>query len=216
MKILDIHTHHLPSVTGQAILNIAPTSFVPQPGQYYSAGFHPWHLSRSASENWELLNEVTAHPQVLAIGETGLDKVCDVPFALQEKAFERQLLVALLAQKPLIIHCVRSYNEIMDFKKSFNPDNPWIIHGFRGKKELAKQLIDHGFYLSFGFNYHEEALRITPLDRLFLETDESTVDIHSLYEQVARPLSLSVSELTHTIEQNITHLFFGTKSCLLA
>lgn len=216
MEILDIHTHHLPPVAGQAILNVAPTNFMPQPGQYYSVGFHPWHLSPNASENWELFNEVAAHPQVLAIGEAGLDKVNGTPFSLQEKAFERQLVVALLVQKPLVIHCVRSYNEIMEFKKSFNPDNPWIIHGFRGKKELAKQLLDHGFYLSYGFNYQEDALRATPLDRLLLETDDDLTDIHTLYNRVATHLSLSTSDLTRNIQHNVTHLFFGTNSCLLA
>lgn len=208
MEILDIHTHHLPATPGRAILNVPPADFNPQPGQFYSAGFHPWYLSADGAEDWEALNEIARHPQVLAIGEAGLDKVTEVDYTLQEAAFERQIAIALLIQKPLIIHCVRSYNEVLEFRKSFNPDNPWIIHGFRGKKELAKQLTDHGICLSYGFNYQEDALRITPPDMLFLETDENRSDIRLLYEQAATHLSLSVSELTGKIHENIRNLFF--------
>lgn len=208
MEILDIHTHCLPETPGRAILNVFPADFMPQSGQYYSVGYHPWYLSKDGTEDWETLNEIVSNPQVLAVGEAGLDKVTEVDYALQVIAFERQIAISLLIQKPLIIHCVRSYNEIMEFKKSFNPDNPWIIHGFRGKKELAKQLTDHGIYLSYGFNYQEDALRITPPDMLFLETDENRSGIHLLYEQVANHLSLSINELTKRTQENISRIFF--------
>lgn len=214
MKILDIHTHHLPSTPGQAIVNVNPTDFTPQPGHYYSVGFHPWHLLPDHSEDWEKLNNIATHPQVLAIGESGLDKVAEVSLSLQIVAFERQLLLASHVRKPLIIHCVRSYNEIMEFKKDFNPQNPWIIHGFRGKKELALQLTNQGIYLSFGYKYQEDALRAVPPDRLFFETDESRMDIYHIYEQAASHLYLSVNELTTQVQQNINNLFFDNKSCL--
>lgn len=208
MEIVDIHTHHLPPVPGQAIVNVSPMRFIPQAGQFYSVGFHPWYLSEDGTEDWTLLGELAAHPQVLAIGEAGLDKVVQVPYALQEAAFERQATLASSLRKPLIIHCVRSYNEVMEFKKRLQPDTPWIIHGFRGKKELAKQLTDHGIYLSFGFHYHEEALRSTPPGMMFLETDENPSDIHRLYEQVSGHLNLPVSELTGQIQENIGRVFF--------
>ena len=213
MEILDIHAHHFPVKPGQAILNVFPADFVPQSGQYYSVGYHPWYLSGDASEDWVLLDKIITHPQVLAVGEAGLDKVTEVDYSIQKIAFERQIDMAAQVHKPLIIHCVRSYNEVMELKKTFKPTNPWIIHGFRGKKELAKQLTDHGIYLSYGFNYQEEALRTTPLDMLFLETDENPSDIHLLYQQVAVHLSLSVNELTESVQDNINRIFFNNKSC---
>ncbi|NDV80691.1 TatD family hydrolase [Bacteroides sp. 51] len=214
MELLDIHTHHLSTEPGQAIQNVFPADFAPRPNQYYSVGYHPWYLSKDGSEDWQLLNEIIANPQVLAVGEAGLDKVTEVDYSIQHIAFERQVAMAIQVHKPLVIHCVRSYNEVVELKKALKPTNPWIIHGFRGKKELAKQLTDHGIYLSYGFKFQEEALRTTPLNMLFLETDESDLDIHLLYQQVADHLSLSVSELTERVQENISNVFFSNKSCL--
>lgn len=209
MGILDIHTHHLPAEPGLAILNVSPAEFIPESGQYYSVGYHPWYLSDDGSEDWSLLSELVGQPQVLAVGEAGLDKITEVDYSLQKTAFERQAIMAMEAQKPLIIHCVRSYNEIMELKKTLKPTNPWVIHGFRGKKELARQLTDHGILLSYGFHYQEAALQAMPIGMLFLETDESNQDIYLLYEQVATLLSLSVSDLITIVQENISNTFFG-------
>jgi len=209
MNILDIHTHHLPAEPGSAILNVSPADFIPASGQYYSVGYHPWYLSEDGTEDWSLLSEIVARPEVLAVGEAGLDKVTEVDYALQKAAFERQAIMAMEAQKPLIIHCVRSYNEVMELKKTLKPTNPWIIHGFRGKAALARQLTDHGIILSYGFHYQETALQAMPTDMLFIETDESDQDIHLLYQQVAALLSLSVSDLTTIVQENIGNTFFG-------
>jgi TatD DNase family protein len=207
MDILDIHTHHLPANPGQAILNVPPADLMPQPGKFYSVGYHPWSLSKDESEDWSILSELAAKPEVLAIGEAGLDKVTTVDYALQKTAFERQIKIAMDVQKPLIIHCVRSYDDVMAFKRAFKPAHPWIIHGFRGKKELARQLTDHGIFLSFGFHYQAAALQAMPMDRLFLETDDSNSDIHLLYERVAAQLSLSIGQLTEKIQENINRVF---------
>jgi TatD DNase family protein len=208
MDILDIHTHHLPANPGQAILNVPPADLMLQPGEFYSVGYHPWSLSKESSEDWSILSELAAKPEVLAIGEAGLDKVTAVDYALQKTAFERQIKIATDVQKPLIIHCVRSFDDMMAFKKAFKPAHPWIIHGFRGKKELSRQLTDHGFFLSFGFRYQVEALQAMPMDRLFLETDDSNLDIRLLYERVAAQLSLSIEQLTENIRENINRVFF--------
>lgn len=208
MEILDIHTHHLPAIPGRAIFSTTPAGFAPESGQYYSVGFHPWYLSEDGSEDWNLLNEIALNPQVLAIGEAGLDKVIDLDFSLQKTAFEKQISIAESVGKPLIIHSVRSYNEVIELRKASKTDVPWIIHGFRGKKELAEQLIKHGICLSYGFRYQEEAVRVTPLDMLFLETDESNSDICTLYEEMVTLLPLSFNELTEKVQENISNVFF--------
>jgi len=214
MGILDIHTHHLPVEPGSAILNVSPADFIPKLGQYYSVGYHPWYLSDDGSEDWALLSELVAKPEVLAVGEAGLDKVTEVDYSLQIAAFQRQAMMAMGVRKPLIIHCVRSYNEIIELKKTLKPTNPWVIHGFRGKAALARQLTDHGIFLSYGFHYQEAALQAMPIGMLFLETDESNQDIHLLYEQVAGHLSFSVSDLTVQLQENISNVFLAGKSCL--
>lgn len=208
MKLLDIHTHsHLSSK--EAILNCTPREFSPQPDMYYSVGLHPWYLPNYVEEDWKLLAECAKHPQVLAIGETGLDKIRGISLGEQQIAFEQQTTLAEETNKPLIIHAVKSYNEIICSKRDIKPTVPWIIHGFRGKKELAKQLIECGFYLSFGEKYQQEALLATPLNRLFLETDESNIDIHTLYQLAAAIHSMPVEALAKEIFQNIDTVFFS-------
>lgn len=209
MEILDIHTHHLPAKPGRAILNVLPVDFEPESGQYYSVGYHPWHLSEDGNEDWTLLSQLINKPEVLAVGEAGLDKATGADYSLQKTAFKLQAMMAMRVRKPLVIHCVRSYNEVMELKRTLKPTNPWIIHGFRGKKELARQLTDHGFYLSYGFRYQETALQATSMDMLFLETDETGSDIHLLYEQVATHLSFSVDNLIVKVQENISNVFFG-------
>lgn len=209
MDILDIHTHHLPQNAGQAIVNAEPADFDPQTQQYYSVGFHPWRLLKeNITNDWEKFKEQASHPQVLAIGETGLDKVAGAPYTLQIEAFKQQIDIASYVRKPLIIHCVRSYNEVMELKKKTKTNLPWIIHGFRGKKELARQLTDRGIYLSFNFNHQPEAICETPQDMLFLETDENTSDIRLLYNFVAEYRTLPVNTLTERIQENINRIFF--------
>nr|WP_320057077.1 TatD family hydrolase [uncultured Bacteroides sp.] len=210
MQLLDIHTHHLPLHPEQAIFSYSPEMLVAQLPTYCSVGIHPWYLTPdNLWEKWDWLLLAVHHPNVLAIGEAGLDKAVDVPFALQLDVFERQIELSEVMELPLIIHCVRAANEIVELKKRIQPHMPWIIHGFRGKKEQALQYIRHGIFLSFGERYQEEALRAVPIDRLFLETDESTIEISLLYEQAATIRSLSVESFTMHIQQNINEVFFN-------
>lgn len=210
MQLLDIHTHHLPLHPEQAIFNYSPEMLVAQLPTYCSVGIHPWYLTPdNLRTKWDWLMLAVHHPNVLAIGEAGLDKAVDVPFALQLDVFERQIELSEVMELPLIIHCVRAANEIVELKKRIQPHMPWIIHGFRGKKEQALQYIRHGIFLSFGEKYQEEALRAVPVDRLFLETDESTIEISLLYEQAATICSLSVESFTMQIQQNINEVFFN-------
>lgn len=207
MQVVDIHTHHKPANAGTAIISTTPEEFKPEAGEYYAVGFHPWHLP-TGEDSWKLLTETLMHPQVLALGEAGLDKLRGGDFQQQIQAFKRQIEMAGKLGKPLIIHCVKYYNELMELKRNTPSDIPWIIHGFRGKKELAAQLVAQGFYLSFGFLYQPEALKSTPLDALFLESDMSAGDIVQHYREIASLLSISDEKLKRVIETNVRKVFF--------
>lgn len=176
---------------------------------YISVGIHPWYLTEANfSEQWRWLTESVRSERVVAIGEAGLDKAVEVPFELQLSAFRRVIGVADEYGFPLIIHAVKASNEILELKKKLRPRNPWIIHGFRGKKELAQAYLRNGIYLSYGARYQEEALRSTPLDYLFLETDESATDIRELYVRAAKILEVPEINLREKVRQNINKLFF--------
>lgn len=172
--ILDIHTHK-PAPQPEAVISCAPADFRPLPGQAYSLGLHPWYLTslQELPEALSLLERLASHPQVLAIGECGLDSLRGAPMALQISAFRAQALLAEGLDKPLIIHDVKCHDSIISLRKELRPSVPWIIHGFRGKPSLAKMLLDSGLYLSFGARFNPAALAITPTDRLLAETDDS-------------------------------------------
>ena len=173
---------------------------------------HPWHIPTAATpavrHEMDILASLAGHPQVLAVGEAGLDKLADTPQAVQIEVFEYQARLSMEFGKPLVIHLVKAVDELLKLKRQIKPANPWIIHGFRGKAALAEEYLRHGFYLSFGEKYQEEALRITPSGRLFLETDESDVPIADVYSRAAQVRCVSLAELTEALQENIAKVFF--------
>ncbi|MCL2650815.1 MAG: TatD family hydrolase [Candidatus Azobacteroides sp.] len=173
----------------------------------YSTGIHPWHIkAENIQKELDLIEKYAGLSNIKAIGECGLDKCCKTDFNLQKRVFLSQVLISEQANKPLIIHCVKSLDEMIDFKKKMQPKQPWIIHGFRGKPEQAIQLTTLGFYLSFGFNYNEESIKRIPIEKLFLETDDSDCTIQTIYQKTAKVLGISEQNLIQQIEQNILRL----------
>ncbi|MDP4202873.1 MAG: TatD family hydrolase [Bacteroidota bacterium] len=171
-----------------------------------SAGLHPWHVGTDWEEQLRVLGEVAGKKRVLLIGETGLDKLCKTDFALQQTIFLRQIELAEEVQKPLIIHCVKAWLELIAIRKKVLPSVPWVIHGFRGKPELASQLLELGLYLSFGEKFNVDSLRITPLEKLCTETDESKVSIEDICFLIAEVKGISVEELLSQTNRLIANI----------
>ena len=149
---------------------------------------------------------------VAAIGEAGYDKLKGPPVDLQRKIFEEQVKISEEYGKPLVIHCVRSWDELLASHKKLKPAMPWLVHGFRGKKELARQLISRRMYLSFWFDFilrpeSAELLRSLPRERIFMETDGSGVSIKDVYQKVAADLGIGVDELKSIILGNFIAFF---------
>ena len=210
--MLDIHTHHQPSMPGTAIVSVSPADFCPLPGHWYSTGIHPWQAGdpQWQASDWEQrLTQLLRHPQVLAVGEAGLDRLAQAPLPLQTDFFRRQALLAEAVGKPLIIHAVKAQAELIALKRELQPAMPWVIHGFRGKPQMADAYLRHGFYLSFGQHYHPEALCLTPANRLLLETDESLVPIGQLCQQAATLRQVDVDTLRQALAANVCQVFFG-------
>ncbi len=85
---------------------------------------------------------------------------------------------------PLILHVVKAFNEIIQLRQRINPSQKWIIHGFRSKPELARQLLDNGFDLSLGEHFNAATAAIIPADRLHFETDESSLPISEIAHRI--------------------------------
>lgn len=211
MEIVDIHTHRLSGDPRRAILNIRflKEDSVFEAGRFYSLGVHPWEVKQENQIDWRRFEELAGNDQVLAVGECGLDKQVHAEWMpAQERIFARQLTIAGKLKKPVLIHNVKSTGAIEQLKRNSSDTIPYIQHGFRGKPELASEMLRAGFYLSFGMQYNEDALRAVPLDRLFLETDDSPTDICEVYKKAADTLGIAVEKLAEQVRCNIKKVFF--------
>ncbi len=211
MQYFNLHRHSPANDLDEtAIINVFPGQEIPEK-HIYSVGLHPWHLSENMLEcELELVKEKGEN--AVAIGESGLDRACDVPFELQAKAFRAQIEIAATLEKPLIIHCVRAYPELVSEKKSCRNSTPWIIHGFRGNKETATQLIKHGFHLSFGEALMNdmrlgEIFASIPEDLYFLETDESNISIREIYLKAASLRNTDLEDIIQKQWKNASVVF---------
>lgn len=209
----DIHTHQLATQPATQLLSCSlrdkesPTF---QQAVHLSVGIHPWYLTEEdfpAQQQW-IQERLSCDSRIIALGEGGLDKVCTTPMEVQERAFRWLIELAETHQLPLIIHCVKCTAELIRLKKEYRPVSPWVIHGFRGKPQQAQEYLHHGFYLSFGEHYAVQSIRETPLDHLFIETDESTTPIDQLYQQAAENKQIPLKKLKESVFENINHVFY--------
>ena len=216
---IDIHVHGGLPASGIFILEslMAHEGKLPVDvsGIAYSYGIHPWFLNEENHK--QLINSVentVIQPEIIAIGEAGFDRLRGPSPELQSRVFEEQIIISEKISKPVVIHCVRAWDELLAVYKKIKPKMPWLIHGFRGNVELASQLLTKGFYLSFWFDFilrpeSKELLKQLPADRIFLETDGADVDIKSIYNKVATDLDLSVDELKSIILKNFNKCLIG-------
>lgn len=214
MHEIDIHTHQVKSEVPTRILNIfAQDLTFLNDKSYYSAGLHPWHIGLVDPEKClESIEQTVCQKNMLAVGECGLDRLVSVDFAMQKFYFRKQIEIAQKHSKPLIIHCVRAFPELMKIKKETRSDIPWIIHGFHGNQQTALQLMRHNFYFSVGEKLlsdqrKKDILKLLPADRLFLETDDGNTSISGIYSLAAQILNISHENLIDIVLENFKHLF---------
>jgi TatD DNase family protein len=207
---INIHTHH-PIGHG---LELATTMPLEQHNyNHYSCGLHPWYLQH-AQEQLSALEVMATHNHCLAIGECGLDKVCNTDYALQLQYFQAQILLANAVQKPLIIHCVKSSNDIVQQLMLHQNNVPVIIHGFVSNANIANLFLKKNYYLSFGAavlsakGNAQQVVQQTPIEQLFLETDnDAHINIQDVYTQVALLKNISVPLLEKQIQENFNRIF---------
>jgi TatD DNase family protein len=202
MEVFNFHHHQKNISYGIYNLDIEsiPTYFP------YSIGIHPKDIDVNSIENqfnW-LTENISGN--CFAIGECGLDSFVEIDQKIQENVFLRQIKLANEIKKPVIIHCVRKFYEVISLKKY--AEQPMIIHGFNKKQNVAEDLLKNNFYLSFGkavlYNLSlQNTLKITPLDKIFLETDNDDFNIAELYEKVSEIKGISLEKLNEQILENL-------------
>ncbi|TDD77076.1 TatD family hydrolase [Flavobacterium caseinilyticum] len=213
MELFNLHTHkwtNQPNVL--ELVNQYPQEFdatIP----YYSIGIHPWFIVEERIEtDLAIIESKLQDANCLAMGECGLDKRIEIPMELQQMVFEKQLLLAQKYQKPVVIHCVAAFQELIAIKKKLNISVPLIIHGFSKNIQVAKQLLENGFYISFGkyllLNKElETVFKSVPDNRFFLETDTVDEGIEAVYELAAKYKGISVKEVQELVNNNFLEVF---------
>ena len=213
MQFFNLHTHKFmnqPNVL--ELVNQYPWEFdatIP----FYSIGIHPWFIVEERLESdFEILESKLQEPSCLAIGECGLDKRIEVTMELQQLVFEKQLLLAQKYQKPVVIHCVAAFQELIEIIKKLYITVPILIHGFSKSEQLAKQLLDNGFYISFGkyllLNPELELVfKNMPNDRFFLETDTVEEGIEAVYGLAAKYKKMTIEEMQKQVNKNFLQVF---------
>lgn len=165
----DVHTHR----RGPGLITSVEPGEDTTGAERLSVGVHPWHADTGdvAAVRRMALDD----PRVVAIGECGLDRFRGPSLEVQQRVFEQQIRLSEELGLPLIIHCVRAFAELIALRLKYKPAQPWIIHGFRGKPELAAQLVRHGFYLSLGRLHNLAVPGAVPPEQLLHETDSPSV-----------------------------------------
>ena len=215
-KYIDIHSHTTKTNDHCIqIVNLELNQSCPMQS-YYSYGIHPWALDNAdfqIEEVLSLLEERLQSENVLALGEAGLDKMHKTTFDRQIELFERQIKLSESLQKPMILHDVKSHNEIIALRKKHKAQQPWIVHGFSGTEQDIKQLIGQGIYLSVGESLlHPErkinkSFKFIDLDYIFLETDLAKIGVETIYKTAANLLEMDLSTLQTRIFANFARLF---------
>lgn len=207
MKWFDIHTHRLSDVENHVVVFNAGLDGDFSSYRFCSVSLHPWYLEATkVAGQLEQIEKFATLPNVVAIGECGLDKVCSTDFELQKSTFKQLIAISERYGKPMILHCVKSFDEMIALRREFRPVQPWIIHGFRGKPAQAMQLLAQGFYFSFGLKFNTDTIKILPLHSILLETDNEDISIEVVYEKIAQLRAVDSEEFAAIVEKNVSKI----------
>ena len=212
-KFINLHTHTFSNLSDvMEVVNQYPWEFdasIPS----YSIGIHPWYIDENRLEtDLETIKQKLQLDKCLALGECGLDKRIEIPLELQISVFKQQLELVKETQKPIVLHCVAAYDEVIAIKKEMKMENPMIIHGFSKNEKVAQSLLKNGFYLSFGKYLLrnpdlEKVFTFAPENQILLETDTIEESIYQVYEKAAAIKGISVEEMKAIVFTNFSKIF---------
>lgn len=212
MDFYNVHTHTFSTAENEfSIENKYPnaTNF----SKPFSIGIHPWFIvEEKIEEELTFTEEKLQKSTCFALGECGLDKNCLVDFELQKKVFSAQIQLAEKYKKPVIVHCVKAFQEIIELKKQHKAKQPYILHGFQKNLHVAQRLLKNNFYLSFGASVLTNTkltavLAAIPMASILVETDAHTVSISEIYTKIAAIKKIEVVALQQKIQTNFKTIF---------
>lgn len=212
---VDAHTHQPPSpaLSEVTILNVVIGRDPLLTNLPSSVGIHPWYIADDPKPQLAQLHEWATYPNVRAIGECGLDRLRGPSLTMQQAVFEQQIALSETLKKPLIIHCVRAFPEVLATHKRLKPTQPWVLHGVNNRLSMVQPLLNSRLYASFGVallrpdSPARQVLQATPPAQILLETDEANLPIQTIYEAAANCLNWPLERLKEQIWENATRVF---------
>ena len=212
------HTHKESSEKGIEVINLFPDEYPyrMRSERLYSIGIHPWYADAEYDDVFlKKVSTAAELPQVVAIGETGIDRVRGgiASIEYQKKNFIKHIEISVLVEKPMILHCVKAYSDVLQLRKQYFTENTWVLHGFNANRIIANQLIKSGCALSFGpevLNINSNAAKaaaVTPVEYLLVETDNSDTDIEQIYMTISKLKNIQLFEMKQLIENNFKRIF---------
>ena len=166
------------------------------PEVFAASGLHPQAAAEWNKDTAAELEKSLDHPQVIAVGEIGLDRLLDAPSREKQRdALCGQLRIAIAAKKPVLIHCRKAYGELVEILIEERAEQVGgILHAYGGSLETARTAIDLGFVIAFGgsLTWPEarrapELLAALPKEAIVLETDAPDMAPHPYRGQQNRP-----------------------------
>jgi len=214
-EFINIHTHHAEkSETIFSVVNVTlPRSHVP-PHSYFSVGWHPWYINGISPQVIESeLTPYLQHKKMIALGESGFDRTIDIPMRFQEEVFNLHVQLASKFGKPLIVHCVKAYSDLLHYLKDTKSKRPFIIHGYNANSHITQQLLNYNTFFSIGKEVLDpksklsETLKTIPLEKIFFETDEAGYSVSEIYIRTAQLLEMPIVKLAEQVKQNFNNVF---------
>ncbi|GGH24379.1 TatD family deoxyribonuclease [Sphingobacterium alkalisoli] len=208
---IDIHTHCRNEQHDVLSLQNCIVGKDYFPSVACSVGIHPWYIDIDFDKQCNALETYAARENVLAIGECGLDKLTKTKWEKQIKCFEQQIQLANIIGKPLIIHCVRAYQETFQVLLQQKVTVPVIFHGFNKNIALAQSVLKQGYLISLGADMLKGAknnlITNLPLEKIFLETDDKSISIVDIYTYFCAARKISIDQLRNELAQNFQNVF---------
>jgi len=217
-KYINIHTHK--STLNDTVFEIKNVQFGKEnvTNLFCSIGIHPWNVGLFSSFPNEDFKSAAREMVCLLVGEVGLDKLHSY-FEKQKDFFKIQAQLAQELKMPIMIHCVKAFDEVYQILTEIRFEFPVVFHAYNGNRQLTEQLMKFNSYFSVGellmrktSTIRKSILNI-PIERLFLETDAAEHNIESIYNEAATLLGLEIPDLQERVLMNFNKVFEINKPC---
>lgn len=195
---IDAHTHNTAAKTHPRIIV-----------GIHTFGIHPWELLTSFSRNnfdesWQRFKDKKNY---YVVGECGLDRAREGLASIEDQkhVLIKHLELAEEKKKPIVLHTVRAFSDLLGILKKMKFTQHIMLHDFSGNEVEMKELLKYPVFFSYGSRIfkNNQMLKLTPRECLLFETDDQTeFSIEDIYKKASESLECNMEELQAIVEKN--------------